>query len=82
MQNCNPWSIFSMPKKILWIANVIDSVSYTSREGNKVADALSNEVCVIGSSLIYMQESNLPKVAREKIRVDRLGFPYVRTCKH
>ena len=63
------------------MVSVIDNVSHTFRETNKIADALSNEGCVIGYSLIYTQESKLPKVSRGEIQVNRLGFPSLRKCK-
>nr|XP_027082607.1 probable LRR receptor-like serine/threonine-protein kinase At3g47570 [Coffea arabica] len=68
-----PWSIDMEIRSLLQLMPHVASITHCFREGNQVADRLSNIGCDEGCNRTYHHLSELPTQARGAFRLDKFG---------
>ena len=78
-----PWHIRREVTQIWQLAEDLGQFSHCFREANKVADILANVglLHLHDPARVYEQPCTLPQLARGEVRMDKLGFPSIRTIK-
>ena len=73
-----PWGIHTEVQQLLGFASYLPRILHCYRQANQVADALANTGCQLARDDIYVVASDLPRLARGALFLDRLGVPSLR----
>ena len=78
-----PWHIRKEVTQIWQIVDDLGLFSHCFREANKVTDILANEGFLHSHDpvKVYDQSHNLPQLAGGEVRIDKLGFPSLRSVR-
>lgn len=76
-----PWKALTWWSQLMLLYDEFQpAIVHTYREGNCFADSLATQGADLTYYRIFRSESELPRLARGCLRLDRLGLPNVRTC--
>ena len=73
-----PWGIHTEVQQLMGVAHHFSRILHCYRQANQVADILANTGCQLARDDIYLASSDLPRLARGALVLDRLGMPSLR----
>ena len=73
-----PWGIHTEVQQLMGVASSFSRILHCYHQANQVADTLANTGCQRARDDIYLAASELPRLARGALFLDRLGMPSLR----